>query len=426
MNRPVMSEGPADRLFVQPKVGQSIKESLDKAERRNKFKSVLLVLPLLAFITVFFLMPIGDMLMRSVQNGTLADYMPNSAVELKQWDRQALPEEKTFAVVGNDILALLKSQNLDRVGTDLNRVQSGMKLLLNKTARGLEKQSQAGITEFKPLMISIDKRWGETATWSQLKVMAPSISAVHYLAALDRQYDDNGDIVQQPESRQIYVDNLLKTLAVSVAITFICFLLGYPLAYFLASLPDRFSNLLMILVLLPFWTSLLVRTSAWIVILQSNGVFNDVLRSLGIINQPLDLMYNLYGTIIAMTHILLPFMVLPLYSVMRGVDQTYIRAAHSMGASSMRTFFKIYFPLSLPGVSAGGILVFILAVGYYITPALVGGRTGQMISNFIAYHMQTSLNWGLASAIASLLLVVVLLMYWVYDRFVGITNMKLG
>ena len=198
------------------------------------------------------------------------------------------------------------------------------------------------------------------------------------------------------------------------------------MAYFLASLPDRFSNLLMILVLLPFWTSLLVRTSAWIVILQSNGVFNDVLRSLGIINQPLDLMYNLYGTIIAMTHILLPFMVLPLYSVMRGVDQTYIRAAHSMGASSMRTFFKIYFPLSLPGVSAGGILVFILAVGYYITPALVGGRTGQMISNFIAYHMQTSLNWGLASAIASLLLVVVLLMYWVYDRFVGITNMKLG
>jgi putative spermidine/putrescine transport system permease protein len=182
----------------------------------------------------------------------------------------------------------------------------------------------------------------------------------------------------------------------------------------------------MILVLLPFWTSLLVRTSAWIVILQSNGVFNDVLRSLGIINQPLDLMYNLYGTIIAMTHILLPFMVLPLYSVMRGIDQTYIRAAHSMGASSMRTFFKIYFPLSLPGVSAGGILVFILAVGYYITPALVGGRTGQMISNFIAYHMQTSLNWGLASAIASLLLVVVLLMYWVYDRFVGITNMKLG
>lgn len=425
MNRPVFSEGPADRVFVQPETGPSLKECLNQAERRNKLKSVLLVLPLLAFIAVFFLMPIGDMLVRSVQNGTLAQYMPESAEELNRWDRAAVPEERVFSVVGKEILGLLKSQDLDRVGTDLNRVQSGMKLLLNKTARGLEKQGP-GIVEFRPVMISIDKRWGEPETWSQLKVMAPAISGVHYLAALDLQYDGNGNIVQQPESRRIYLDNLIKTLMVSVAITFICFLLGYPLAYFLASLPDRISNLLLILVLLPFWTSLLVRTSAWIVILQSNGVFNDVLHGLGIINQPLDLMYNLYGTIIAMTHILLPFMVLPLYSVMKGIDQTYIRAAHSMGASSLRTFVRIYFPLSLPGVSAGGILVFILAVGYYITPALVGGRTGQMISNFIAYHMQTSLNWGLASALASLLLVVVLLMYWVYDRFVGITNMKLG
>ncbi|MCD5970652.1 ABC transporter permease [Pseudomonas quasicaspiana] len=427
MNRPVISEGPTDRLVIQPNTGSSsLKERLNQAERRNKLKSVLLVVPLLAFIAVFFLMPIGDMLVRIVQNGTLAHYMPQSAVELKRWDRAAVPEEKTFSIVGKEILDLLKAQDLDRVGTDLNRVQSGMKLLLNKTARGLEKQSAAGISEFKPAMISIDKRWGETSTWSQLKVMAPSVSAVHYLAALDMQYDDNGEVVSQPENRQIYVDNLIKTLLVSAAITLICFILGYPLAYFLASLPDRVSNLLMILVLLPFWTSLLVRTSAWIVILQSNGVFNDVLQGLGLISQPLDLMYNLYGTVIAMTHILLPFMVLPLYSVMKGLDQTYIRAAHSMGASSLRTFCKIYFPLSLPGVSAGGILVFILAVGYYITPALVGGRTGQMISNFIAYHMQTSLNWGLASALASLLLVVVLLMYWVYDRFVGITNMKLG
>ena len=426
MNRPVTSQAAADHLCMQQPVDESLKESLSRAERRNKLKSLLLVLPLLAFIAVFFLMPIGDMLLRSAQNVTLGHYMPKSAEALKQWDRQALPDEAVFATLGNEILDLQKTRDLDRVGTDLNRVQSGMKLLLNKTARGLEKQAPSGITAFKPLMISIDVRWQDNATWSQLKVMAPQVSAVNYLAALDLQYDDNGDIARQPESRRIYVDNLLKTLAVSGAITFICFLLGYPLAYFLASLPDKISNLLLILVLLPFWTSLLVRTSAWIVILQSNGVFNDVLRGLGLIDQPVDLMYNLYGTIIAMTHILLPFMVLPLYSVMKGVDQTYIRAAHSMGASSLRTFLKIYFPLSLPGVSAGGILVFILAVGYYITPALVGGRTGQMISNFIAYHMQTSLNWGLASAIASLLLVVVLLMYWVYDRFVGITNMKLG
>ncbi|GAB7528352.1 ABC transporter permease [Pseudomonas sp. 3A(2025)] len=425
MNRPVLSEGPAQELFIQPQADPSLKAQLAQAERRNRRKSVLLVLPLLAFITVFFLMPIGDMLLRSVKNPTLSTYMPHSAQQLQQWSRADIPGEETFAIVARDIQALAASQQLDRVGTDLNRVQSGMKLLLNKTSRGLG-TPEAAAAGYKPLMIDLDKRWGEIATWSQLKSMAPSVSAVHYLAALDLQYDEAGSVVQQPENRQIYVSNLIKTLMVSAAITFICFVLGYPLAWFLAGLPERTSNLLLILVLLPFWTSLLVRTSAWIVILQSNGVFNDVLRSLGLIDQPLDLMYNLYGTIIAMTHILLPFMVLPLYSVMRGVDQTYIRAAHSMGASPLRTFLRIYFPLSLPGVSAGGILVFILAVGYYITPALVGGRTGQMISNFIAYHMQTSLNWGLASAIASLLLIVVLLMYWVYDRFVGISNMKLG
>lgn len=260
----------------------------------------------------------------------------------------------------------------------------------------------------------------------QLKKMAPAYSATNYFAALDLRYDDQGKVVQQPESRRIYVSILIKTLMVALGITALCMILGYPLAYMLATLPAKTSNLLMVMVLLPFWTSLLVRTSAWMVILQSNGVLNSTLNRMGLINQPLELMYNMFGTVIAMTHILLPFMVLPMFSVMKSIDTTYTRAAHSMGASSFRTFVQIYFPLSLPGLSAGGILVFILATGYYITPALVGGRTGQVISNFIAYHMQTSLNWGLAAAIASILLMIVLVLYWIYDRVVGINNMKLG
>lgn len=405
--------------------GQSLKSKLAQAERVNKTKSLLLVMPLLGFILVFFLLPIGDMLIRSVQNPTLSTFMPQSTEKLAEWDGREIPDEALFATLGNELLALQESRQLERVGSDLNRVKSGTKSLIAKTARELKK-AKAGEGAFKVTMTSIDKRWAELGTWNQLKVMAPAYSSVHYLAALDLQYDDNGQVVQQPESRQVYVGVLLKTLGVTLGITVLCMLLGYPLAYMLATLPAKTSNLLLILVLLPFWTSLLVRTSAWIVILQSNGVLNNTLQNLGLITEPLDMMYNMVGTVTAMTHILLPFMVLPMYSVMRSIDSTYIRAAHSMGASSLRTFVRIYFPLSLPGLSAGGILVFILAIGYYITPALVGGRTGQVISNFIAYHMQTSLNWGLAAAIGSILLLIVLLLYWLYDRAVGISNMKLG
>ena len=190
----------------------------------------------------------------------------------------------------------------------------------------------------------------------------------------------------------------------------------------------RTSNVLMILVLLPFWTSLLVRTSAWKVLLQNQGVINDFLVWIGIIadGNRLELINNVTGTVIAMTHILLPFMILPLYSVMKTIPPTYMRAAKSMGANDFMAFRRVYFPQSIPGLGAGSILVFILAIGYYITPEIVGGTKGVFISNRIAYHISSSLNWGLGAALGAILLVVVLALYWLYDKFVGIDNVKLG
>ena len=182
----------------------------------------------------------------------------------------------------------------------------------------------------------------------------------------------------------------------------------------------------MVFVLLPFWTSLLVRTTAWIALLQTGGVVNSTLSWLGITDKPIELLYNEFSTILAMTHILLPFMVLPLYAVMRGIDGNFMRAAVSMGSTPLGAWYKIYLPMSLPGLSAGALLVFIISVGYYITPALVGGTDGQMISNIIAFHMQVSNNWELAAALGSLLLVLILVLYWLFDRFVGTDNLKLG
>jgi putative spermidine/putrescine transport system permease protein len=267
------------------------------------------------------------------------------------------------------------------------------------------------------------------------------------------------------EKLSVYLNLFKRTFAMSLLITGLTLILGFPVAHLLAVLPLRFSNLLMIFVLLPFWTSLLVRTTSWIVLLQTEGVVNSGLdwfygtwigrgwdwvatpvMNLGVrlANLPYwiagdpnhfalfdygftrnQMIYNQAGTIIAMTHILLPFMILPLYSVMRPINPSYVRAARSLGATSWTAFRRIYLPQTVPGIAAGSLLVFILAVGYYITPALVGGSSGQLISNLIAFHMSKS-NWSLAAAIAALLLLAVLLLYWLYDRLIGIDKLKLG
>jgi putative spermidine/putrescine transport system permease protein len=184
----------------------------------------------------------------------------------------------------------------------------------------------------------------------------------------------------------------------------------------------------MILVLLPFWTSLLVRTTAWIALLQQEGIINDVLVGIGLISNDsrLAMIHNATGTVVAMTHILLPFMVLPLYSVMKTIPPTYMRAAKNLGATPTVAFIRVYFPNTISGIGAGGILVFIISIGYYITPALVGGVDGTLISNFIAYHMSISLNWGMAAALGVMLLGIVLVLYYFYDKIVGVDNMKLG
>lgn len=273
----------------------------------------------------------------------------------------------------------------------------------------------------------IDEAWVQPQIWQTLKLYSPDYTPGYFLNAMDMQLTPEG-IEKRPENERIYMLLFGRTLFMSLAITFSCVLLAYPVAYLLSNLPSRSANLLMILVLLPFWTSLLVRTSAWKIMLQQQGVINDTLVWLGLVGDDarLAMINNQLGTIIAMTHILLPFMILPMYSVMSTIPPSYVRAAKSLGATNWTTFWRVYFPQSVPGIGAGSILVFILSIGYYITPEIVGGTTGTFISNRIAYHISTSLNWGLAAALGAILLAVVLVLYWAYDRIVGIDNVKLG
>jgi len=405
--------------------GTPLAQKLAQSTRILKRRALFLTLPLIVFIVISFVIPIGQMIWRGVSNPTFSEVLPNLATALEEWDGQGLPDDKIFDIAAVDLKAAAEARTIGKAATRVNYDLPGSRSLFTSTGRKLKKMEEG---PWKEKLIKINKKWGDPAVWSAMKVVSPAISANFYLSALDRKLDVDGSVIMQPEERRIYVQIFWRTLWLSFVITVLCLLLAYPIAYLLSVLPVRYSNLLMILVLLPFWTSLLVRTTAWIAILQTQGIVNDILVFLGFLSDDgrVQLIYNQTGTIIAMTHILLPFMVLPLYSVMKTIPPSYMRAARSLGASSATAFRKVYMPLTVPGVAAGTLLVFILAIGYYITPALVGGQDGLLISNLIAFHMQKSLNWSLAGALGGILLAIILVLYWLYNKLVGIDNLKFG
>ena len=404
--------------------GIPLKVSLKRAERKNKIRALFLVLPLALFITVTFVIPIISMLTRSVDDKQINTVFPKTFELYKQWDQKELPSEEMYATIFNEIMTADKRQ-VGKASTRMNYSKSGWKSLIKKSKRKFKKIEEG---PYKEQMIAIDKKWADMEYWKALGQMVDPITFGYYLNAVDLKYDSNKKIVRQPEKRRIYNYTWYKTIKISVLVTLFCLILGYPIAHLLATLPLKLSNLLMIFVLLPFWTSLLVRTVSWIVILMQNGIFNNILVWAGIVSDDnrIQLIYNETGTLIAMTQILLPFMVLPLYSVMKTIPPSYMRAALNLGAQPMHAFYRIYMPQTVPGISAGGLLVFVLAIGYFITPELVGGSDGQLIGHWIAYHLKSSLNWGLCSALGTILLVAMLVLYWVYNKIVGIENIKLG
>ena len=515
--------------------GQPLRKSLARALRREKLRALLLIAPLLLFVLVSFVFPIGDMLFRSVENSIVSRTLPGTVRALDGWDAGGgePPEEAVYAALADDLMLAQELKIHTRLGSRLNYDQPGISSVFRKSGRRVKRMDEDvhaeafaaldpawlepgawptlresdlwpdafpraaiawsnweryvesdegedvdpeslrpyeftysalyhdlaampperleelessddaalaalfdGIGEalpdfppgtYRESFLDIDDGWGSVANWQAIQRLAPPLTDGYFLAAVDAERTADG-IERKPENARIYLLLFARTLLLSLVITLSCILLGYPIAYLLATLPTRTSNLLMILVLLPFWTSLLVRTSAWKVLLQQQGVINDVLVWARIIDESgrLVMINNMTGTIIAMTHILLPFMILPLFSVMKTISPSYVRAAKSMGATDWTAFRRVYFPNTVPGIGAGSILVFILSIGYYITPELVGGTSGVFISNRIAYHISSSLNWGLAAALGTILLVAVLVLYWTYDRIVGIDNVKLG
>lgn len=404
--------------------GKPLKAALAASMSARRRKALLLVLPLFLFIMVTFIVPIGQMLMQSFHN----DGFSSAAPALSEWfdenPQGSQIDEGAYAALASDLARMKTEKTAGSAGTRINYDVPGTRSLFTSSARNADKLQPP----FREALLSIDKKWDDPNVWRAMRSASHAYTIDFYLAALDMTRDSNGKIVGVSADQAVYKTLFWRTIVMSLEITVLCLLIGFPIAFLLASVKMKHAMLLMILVLLPFWTSLLVRTTAWMVLLQQQGVVNDLLVWLGIIrdDQRLQMMYNKTGTIVAMTHILLPFTILPLYSVMKTIPPSYVRAARSLGATSWTAFRRVYLPQTMPGIGAGGLLVFILAMGYYITPALVGGADGQMISNMIAFHMQKSLNWSLAAALSAILLVIVLVFFWIYDRLVGIDKMKLG
>ncbi|MFX0542278.1 ABC transporter permease [Roseovarius sp. S4756] len=542
--------------------GTPLKRSLSRALRVQKMRALALIAPLLIFVLISFIFPIGDMLFRSVENQIVENTLPYTVEELDDWDAtgDALPDEAVFRAMYYDLFLADEMKRHTRLGSRLNYEASGMSSLFRQAGRkmddpgddaldllegvdprwgeretyfalfnaaegasvdgdllasqrkrirlladekptgemnfapsaavsnllptaaraytafavitgmvenkevastkpvetvylalldditapefperlaaynGAEKEALSALAnaglpapDYRAIFENIDEDWVLVETWRVIQTHSAPYTSGYFLNAIDMQKTPEG-IAVQPENTRVLIQLFIRTLFMSLTIMGACILLGYPVAWLLANLPMRQANVLMILVLLPFWTSLLVRTSAWKVMLQQQGVINDVLVWAGLVadENRLIMINNQFGTIIAMTHILLPFMILPMYSVMQTINPSYLRAAKSLGATNWTAFWRVYFPQSIPGIGAGSILVFILSIGYYITPEIVGGTKGVFISNRIAYHISSSLNWGLAAALGTILLAVVLALYWCYDKIVGIDNVKLG
>jgi putative spermidine/putrescine transport system permease protein len=362
--------------------------------------AALLVAPLLLLLTAAFLIPLGNTLATAVADRELRETLPRTAAVLEAWDGTGLPPEEAFAAMAGELALALEERRLGPLAQRLNFAVPGSRALLLRTARAADRLA----APYAGTMVALDPRWGEGATWRAVRDAAGPLTPLYLLRALDLDLIPGGGVVAMGEEDRLFRTLFLRTLGVALLVTLLAMLLAAPVAYLLAALPPRWAGLGLIAVLVPFWSSILVRTTAWFVLLQREGPVNASLVALGFLDAPVQIIGTRIAVIVAMLHVLLPFAILPAYSVMKGIDRALLRAAASLGGSPVQVTLRVWLPLAFPGLAAGGFIVFLLAVGFYITPALLGGPRDQLVASFIALYINREVNWGMAAALSVLLL----------------------
>jgi len=385
---------------------------MNRATLRERLGALALIMPLLAFLAVFFLWPLWTMVTAAVVDDTVSRVLPRTAAAIVSWDGRDLPPANVQEALIEDLRRSSDQQALGETVRRLNSAVSGFRTLLGRTTNAVRDGAAARTID----LANLDPRWKDPRFWQALKDAVPPYTDRNLLAAVDMRRDPDGNIVSEAPGASANRLIMFRTFLIAAVVTAACAAIGLPYAMLAAALTGWKRSALLLAVLVPLWTSLLVRTTAWFVLLQNEGLINDALQALGLIDSPLPLIFNRLGVVIAMTHVLLPFMVLPIYSVLLSVPRNLMQAAASMGASPLRAFWRVLLPLSLPGLLSGSLLVFMVAIGYYITPALVGGANDQMISSVIAFYATGTANWGLAGALGLILLLVTTILYLIYGR----------
>ncbi len=360
-------------------------------------------------------MPVGAALFTAVADREVSQALPATRAELSRWDGEGLPPEAAFAAIARELSAALEEQRIGEVAQRLNFEQPGSRSLLLRTARA---GARLG-APYRESLPALDPRWGDPATWLMLRRAGGTLTSLYLLRAIDLTRDPRGEVSAVEPDQAVFRTVLFRTLGVAALVTGLCVLLAYPCAHTIALLRPPLSSIALTLVLIPFWSSVLVRSTAWFVLLQREGPVNGALLSLGLIEAPVQLVGTRFAVVLAMVHVLLPFAVLPMYSVMVRLDRAYLRAAASLGANGVQGFLRVWLPLSLPGVLAGGAMVFLLALGFYITPALVGGERDQLVAWFIASFLNRDVNWGMAAALSLYLLAMAGAVLWLARLLTG-------
>lgn len=394
-----------------------------RAARPARRKAFGLALPLVAYLAIAFLAPILYLMVTAVDNPETRTVLPHTLEALDSWDGKSTPQEAVFAALAVDLKKADSDRTAALVGKRLNYEISGMRRTVLKASR-LAAKLESG--PYREEFLEADSAWASADTWAVIKRNGSALTPYYLLTAVDLKQSTTGGIEKVAPNQAVFLTILGRTLFVAAIVTAFTLILGYPVAYVLTIAPKAIAGIMMLMVLLPLWTSLLVRTTAWVVLLQSDGVINSILMTLHLTSEKVQLIFTRVGTVTAMTHIQLPFTILPIYSVMRSIEPAQLRAARSLGAGPTSAFWRIYAPQTVPGVVAGCLMTFILSLGYYITPALVGGPKDQMVSNFIETYINRDLNWGLAAALGMVLLIVALAIYGVFLRLIGADKLKLG
>lgn len=368
--------------------------------RANLFAAALIG-PLLVLVLATFVLPLLVTLYTAVGNPEVRDTLPRTTAVLRAWDGAGLPPEAAFAAIAEELATAQERQAMGQLSRRLNFEQGGLRALLLKTARAKDSLG----APYRQSLAALDARWEDPQLWQLIRRNTSSHTPLFLLRSVDMTLTPDGGIAKAPADEAIFVKLFYRTFEISFWVTVLCVVIGYPVTYTIVTLSQRWANIALALVLVPFWTSILVRTTAWFILLQREGPVNALLQAMHIADAPLTMIFTRFAVYVAMVHVLLPFVILPLYSVMKGIDPVYMRAAASLGAPGWKRFLRVYLPMTMPGVAAGALMVFMLAVGFYITPALVGGPDDQMVSYFIAFYTNNTINWGMSAALATLLLV---------------------